>query len=260
MDLELNGRTALVTGASKGIGYATARLLAEEGCRVVIVARTADAIEAAARRIAEETGAKVDALAADLSVEEERIRVVEGVGDVDVLVNNAGAIPGGNLLEFDDASWKAAWDLKVFGYVSLCRQYYARMKAKGSGVIVNVIGNAAEALDFDYICGSTANAGLNAFTRALGSQSHRDGIRVVGINPGPVETERLVTLMRKKSAARTGNADDWERLKEPLPFARAATPQEIAAMVAMLASDRSAYTSGTIVTIDGGIANQSRTF
>ncbi|RAI04269.1 short-chain dehydrogenase [Acuticoccus sediminis] len=258
MDLGLNGRTALVTGGSKGIGLATGRCLAAEGVDVTLVARSADVLAAAAASIA--GPGKVTTVAADLADEAERQRVVETVGDVDILVNNAGGIPGGNLLEFDDARWKAVWELKVFGYVSMCRQYYARMKAQGGGVIINIIGNAAEALDFDYICGSTANAGLCAFTRTLGSVSSRDGIRAVAINPGPVETDRLKTLMQKKAADRTGSADNWESLKEPLPFSRAASPEEIASMVAMLASDRSAYTSGTVVTIDGGIASQSRTF
>ncbi len=258
MDLALNGRTALVTGGSKGIGLATGRCLAAEGVDVTLVARSADVLAEAAAGIA--GPGKVTALAADLADEAERQRVVETVGDIDILVNNAGGIPGGNLMEFDDARLKEVWELKVFGYISMCRQYYERMKAKGGGVIINVIGNAAEALDFDYIAGSTANAGLCAFTRALGSVSYRDGIRAVAINPGPVETDRLKTLMQKKAADRTGSADNWESLKEPLPFGRAATPDEIAAMVAMLASERSAYTSGTVVTIDGGIANQSRTF
>ena len=258
MDLGLEGRTALVTGASKGIGLASGRCLAAEGVDVTLVARTREVLEAAAASI--EGPGKVTALVADLADEAERRRVVAEVGDVDILVNNAGGIPGGNLLEFDDRRVKEVWELKMFGYISMCRQYYERMKAQGHGVIVNVIGNAAEALDFDYIIGSTANAGLCAFTRALGSQSYRDGIRAVAINPGPVETGRLETLMRKKAADRTGSADNWEKLKEPLPFARAASPDEIAAMVAMLASDRSAYTSGTVVTIDGGIASQSRTF
>lgn len=260
MDLGISGRTALVTGASKGIGRAIAARLFEEGCTVWIVSRTEAALADAAREIGAADPARIRFLAADLADEDERRRVTETVGDVDILVNNAGGIPGGNILEFDDASWQAAWQLKVFGYVSMCRQHYARMKARGGGVIVNVIGNAAEALDFDYICGSTANAGLCAFTRALGGASHRDGIRVVGVNPGPVETERLEALMRKKAAQRTGSAENWETLKEPLPFGRAATPDEIAATVVLLASDLSGYTTGTIVTIDGGIVSRSQTF
>ncbi|MCF3934494.1 short-chain dehydrogenase/reductase [Acuticoccus sp. M5D2P5] len=260
MELGLNGRKALVTGASKGIGRATARILAEEGCNIAMVSRDPATLHEAADYVRDGLSIDVVTIAADLSEEMERLRVVETVGDIDILVNNAGAIPGGNLLEFDHASWSAAWALKVFGYISMCRHYYERMKAQQSGVIVNVIGNAAEALDFDYICGSTANAGLCAFSKALGSYSFRDGIRVVALNPGPVETDRLVALMRKKAAARTGSAENWESLREPLPFKRGASSEEIGWMVAMLASDRSAYTSGTVVTIDGGIASRSRTF
>jgi NAD(P)-dependent dehydrogenase (short-subunit alcohol dehydrogenase family) len=126
--------------------------------------------------------------------------------------------------------------------------------------IVNVVGNAAETLDQAYICGVTGNAALYAFTRSLGGAAPNDGLRVVGLSPGPVATDRLIGLMRKKAADRTGDAERWQELFAPMPFGRAATPEEIGDMIAFLASPRSGFTSGTIVTIDGGMAARSRAF
>lgn len=267
MELGLTGRTALVTGASQGIGRAIAERLVAEGCTVWLVARNArmlsDRCDALAgdAGVAHSTGRAI-ALPADLTDEAERRRVVREVtaaGPLDILVNNAGAIPGGDLSALDDAAWKAGWELKVFGTISLSRHAYDTMKAAGRGVIVNIVGNAGDALDFHYICGSTGNAALHAFTKTLGSQSPRDGVRVVAVSPGPVATDRLTAIVRKKAEARTGSPERWRELLDALPFERPAKPEEIAAMVAMLASDHSAYTSGTVITIDGGMASQGRT-
>jgi len=243
MELNLKGKRALVTGGSKGIGRACAEVLAQEGCTVLVTARhpqpgpNAKAIDLSQRGAAE-------ALAA-------------WAGDLDILVNNAGAIPGGDLLKVDEETWRRAWDLKVFGYLNLTRQVYARMKARKSGVIVNILGNAGEKLDASYIAGSTANAGLMAFTRTLGGASHADGIRVVGINPGPVATDRLKSLFRQRAEAKFGDPERYPELYVGMSFGRPGTPEEIAWMAAFLASERSAYTSGCIVTIDGGLAARS---
>src|SRR5437660_5668650 len=140
MDLKLAGKTALITGGSKGIGRATAEVFAQEGCNVIIVSRSADALAATKGAIVQKANVRVDTVAADLSDSRNVDRLAREFPDIDILVNNAGAIPGGNLIEIDDAKWRAAWDLKVFGYVNLCRAYYALMRARKSGVIVNVIG------------------------------------------------------------------------------------------------------------------------
>ncbi|HJT05580.1 MAG TPA: short-chain dehydrogenase/reductase [Stellaceae bacterium] len=256
MDLGLGGRQALVTGASKGIGRATARVLAAEGCDLVLVARTAADLAAARDEIRAQHNVAVSVAPVDLSQGDAARGLARDFPDIDILVNNAGAIPGGNLEEIDEARWRQAWDLKVFGYVNLARAYFAAMKSRRRGVIVNVIGSAGEKLDAAYIAGSTGNASLMAFTRALGGAAPDAGLRVVGINPGPVATDRLVTLLKKRAQDRLGDAARWQELVKPMPFGRAAKPEEIAAMVAFLASDLSGYTTGTIVTIDGGAANR----
>ena len=158
MDLKLAGKTALITGGSKGIGRATAEIFAAEGCNVIIVSRSADALAAAKSAITQKSNVRVDTVAADLSDSKNVDRLAREFPGIDILVNNAGAIPGGSLLNVDEATWRKAWDLKVFGYVNMCRAFYALMKARGSGVIVNVVGNAADTHDPDYICGVAGNA------------------------------------------------------------------------------------------------------
>ena len=194
MDLGLSGRRALITGGSKGIGFGVARTLAAEGARVAIAARDADMLARAADALAEE-GADVETHAIDLSVQGSAAALLEAAGLPDVLVNNAGAIPGGDVTAVDEATWRTAWDLKVFGYINLCRAAYAQMKERGHGVIVNVTGLAADKPDFNYIAGTAGNASLNAFTRALGSYALEDGIRVVAVSPGAVATDRLIGLL-----------------------------------------------------------------
>ena len=257
MDLNLKGKRALVTGGSKGIGKACAQVLAEEGCLVMIASRDGTALESAAADIKAKTGAEVKWKAADLSQRGVAEELAKWAGDLDVLVNNAGAIPGGDLLKVDEDTWRKAWDLKVFGYINLTRAVYARMKEKKRGAIVNVLGNAGEKLNAAYIAGSTANAGLMAFTRALGGASHADGIRVVGVSPGPVATDRLLTLYKQMAATRLGDPSRYEELFAGMAFNRPATAEEIAWTVAFSASDRSSYTTGIYITIDGGLAARS---
>lgn len=259
MDLGLRGRTALITGGSKGIGRAAAESLAAEGCDVILVSRTQSALETAAEEIRGRHQVNARAHAADIAVQGTAEELALLFPQIDILVNNAGAIPGGSLQQVDGTTWRSAWQLKVFGYIDMCRAFYPLL-AKRGGVIVNVIGNAAATLDQAYICGVTGNAALEAFTRSLGGGAPADGMRVVGLSPGPVSTDRLVTLTRRKAADRFGDPERWRELLAPMPFGRAATPQEVGDMVAFLASPRSGYTSGTIVVIDGGMASRSRAF
>lgn len=250
MELQLTGKQALVTGASKGIGKAIALGLAAEGCAVTLVSRD----EAALRRVAEEVaaagGTAARVIPADLSRQAEVERVASEAGALDILVNNAGAIPAGGLLDVSDAAWRAGWDLKVFGTIGLSRALYPALRAS-RGVIVNIIGAAGERMNPDYIAGSTGNAALMAFTRSLAIGAAKDGIRVMGINPGPVATERNEVLLRARATKELGDAERWREFQSSMPFGRAATVDEIAAAAAFLASPRSGYTNGSILTING---------
>ena len=252
MDLQLAGKTVLITGGSKGIGKATAEVLAEEGCNLILVARDAELLNATAAEIRAKRQVNVRTIAADLSSDAAIRKVAAEAGEIDILVNNAGAIPPGDVLSVDDAKWRQAWDLKVFGYISFCRVIYGQMKARKAGVIINVIGAAGEKFPTGYIAGAAGNAGLMAFTRALGKGAPADGLRVVAINPGPVETDRLVMLRKAEAKEKWGDESRWRELSASMPFGRPATPREIGNAVAFLASPASGYTTGTVLTIDGG--------
>lgn len=251
MDLKLAGKTALITGGSKGIGRATAEVFAAEGCNVIIVSRSADALAAAKAGIAQKSNVRVDTVAADLSDSSKVDQLAQDFPGVDILVNNAGAIPPGSLQEIDMQRWRSAWDLKVFGYFALTQKLYKKL-AERQGVIINVIGAGGERFPPEYIAGSAGNAALMGFVKAMGRASFHDGVRVVGINPGFVQTDRVKMMMQARAERELGSADRWEELFSHLPFGRAAKAEEIGDAVAFLASPLSGYTSGTILTIDGG--------
>jgi len=253
MDLHLRGKRALITGASKGIGAAVAEALAEEGCNLHLAARNTAAMQALAANLSGAHGGDVAIHGTDLREAGALERLATAAADSDILVNNAGDVPSGALDTVDEATWRRAWDLKVYGYINLARLLYAQMKTRGDGVILNIIGAAGERFEANYIAGSAGNAALMAFTRALGGTSLKDGIRVVGINPGPVATDRIKALTRRRALAQFGDEARVEDVLRRFPRGRAAHPREIADTVAFLASDRSGYTSGVIVTIDGGI-------
>ncbi|ATU72845.1 3-oxoacyl-[acyl-carrier-protein] reductase [Gluconacetobacter sp. SXCC-1] len=255
MDLKLAGKSALITGASKGIGLSAARVLAAEGCtRLHLAARNGEALNAARQELEAQYDVAVHVHPMDLGAAGSMEVLADAVGEIDILVNNAGDVPAGPLDTLSEADWRRGFDLKVFGYILLSRIFYARMKAASGGVIVNVIGNSGENWDASYIAGSTANAAIMSFTKALGGRSLNDGIRVVGINPGPVDTDRMLKIMRRKAIDMLGDENRWKELYSHYPAGRAATAEEVADLVAFLASPRSDYTTGTIVTLDGGIA------
>ena len=254
MDLHLARKSVLITGGSQGIGRAAAHAFAAEGCAVHLAARSCGKLNAAKQAIEARRQGPVTVHAMDLSSDAGMHALAAAAGEVDILVNNAGDVPSGPIDAVDDAAWRRGFDLKVFGYVSLARIYYARMKARGAGVIINDIGNSGENFDARYIAGSMGNASLMAFTKALGGASLDDGVRVVGVNPGPVATGRMVKLMKRRALDEFGDEARWEELFARYPGGRPATAEEIADVMLFLASPRASYITGTIITVDGGIA------
>lgn len=254
MDLKLDGKTALITGASTGIGAHVAETLASEGVHLHLTARSRDKLEALKTRIAEISDVSVTLHPQDLTADDAPALLAKAILDVDILVNNAGAIPSGDLWDVDEIAWRKGFDLKVFGYINMCRLFYTKMKDAGGGVIINIIGNGGEVLDRNYIAGATGNISLMGFTRALGGYALDDKMRVVGINPGPVNTDRIYNMLRKWAEKDLGDPERYMELSNGYPLGRPAHCREVSDLVAFLASDLSGYTTGTIYTVDGGIS------
>jgi 3-oxoacyl-[acyl-carrier protein] reductase len=243
MDLGLTGKSVLVTGGSKGIGLACAKAFAAEGCHVHLAARDRARLE----KVKSELGATVHVV--DLR-DGKALRVLaKTCADVDILVNNAGDIPGGTLASVDEEKWRHAWELKVFSYINLSRELYKAMQARKSGVIVNVIGMAAERPTFEYICGATANAGLAAFTKALGKGMAEHGVRVLGVHPPATRTDRIVAVMKDAAKAKFGDESRYQELGQEGPFAGLIEPEQVGDFVAFLASPRCAQISGVVVSL-----------
>ncbi|MGI9410373.1 MAG: short-chain dehydrogenase/reductase [Hyphomicrobiaceae bacterium] len=258
MDLELTGKTALITGASKGIGRAIAERLAREGCNVVLAARDRENLDAAASEIRAVSNIQVTSHRADLSTIGDQDSLARDYADADILINNAGSNPPGEIDEISDEVWRSSWDLKMFGYINMTRHFFKHMKARRSGVIINVVGNSGERMQSSYILGSTGNIGLMGLTRALGGRSPDFNVRVVAVNPGLIGTDRAYTMLRGYSQSTLGTPERWEEMLErmDLPFGRMGRVEEVADTVVFLASPRASYISGTVVTIDGGAANR----
>jgi NAD(P)-dependent dehydrogenase (short-subunit alcohol dehydrogenase family) len=258
MDLGLHGRTVLITGGSQGIGLAAAKAFAAEGSHLHLVARSEVRLHEARDNIAPSFGVQVTIHPIDLSMGDNVRALAQACRNVDILVNNAGAVPGGGLDEIDEARWRQAWDLKVFGYINLTREIYKVMTERGRGVIVNILGTAGNLVPASYIVGVSGNASLVAFTRALGGTSLDRGVRVVGVVPGDVLNERGIMFLRQQAAAAHGDSERWrEQLKEQ-PGERMATEEDIANAVLFLASDRAGYISGEVLVVDGGMRSRQR--
>lgn len=254
MDLNLAGKHVLVTGASRGIGYAIAHSFAKEGAEVTLVARSRDATEAAASRIAAETGATTQAIIADLSMEAARDALFHDLPEADILVNNAGAIQSGPLEERSLDDWRTGFDLKVWGYIHLSHLYAPQMMARGHGTIVNIIGMGGRAVRPSYIIGAAGNAALIGFTQALGAATSAHDVRVFGINPSVTRTDRMINRLKDRAAVELADPDRWEDVLDAadFPFGRPAHAGEVADLAVMLSSPRVAYLSGTVVDLDGG--------
>jgi NAD(P)-dependent dehydrogenase (short-subunit alcohol dehydrogenase family) len=249
MDLGLRASTVLITGGSRGIGAGAARVFAAEGAHLILVGRDQSALSTVKADILASASVSVETAVCDVSSGEAVRALAARFGPrVNILVNNAGAVPGGDLFAVDEARWRAGWDTKVFAYVNMCRAFYPHLKERGGGVIVNVLGAGSQQKRFDYICGGMANASLDFFTETLGAHAPADNVRVVGVSPGPVATERYKSITEQRLNSNPGMAPP------KTPFGRIATPEELGRTIAFAASPASSYTSGTIITVDGGMS------
>jgi 3-oxoacyl-[acyl-carrier protein] reductase len=259
MELGLGGKGVLITGGSKGIGKATAQVMAAEGARVVICSRNQAALDDACSAIRKDTGQTVETISADLStltgVEHAAAEAVRRLGRLDVLVNNAGAIKGGDFLSIPDEEWLAGWSLKLLGYIRMARAVFPRMREQGGGRIVNVVGMAARNPAPTYMTGGAANAALINFTKALADLGAPSNILVTAVSPGPVKTDRWDSLQRQQAEAAGTDLESYvKEQSRSLPLGRIALPEEVADLVCFLASDRASFLTGIAVTLDGGLS------
>jgi len=252
MNLELTGQRVLITGGSKGIGLAIAQAFAAEGARPVLVSRERANLAHAVQAIEAAHHITPEVFEADLGLPGSADTLCQQVGEIDVLVNNAGAIPGGNIHDITEARWRQAWELKLYSYINLTRAYLPSMEERGKGVIANIIGMAGAAPRYEYICGSAANAALMAFTQGLGGGTVRQGVRVFGINPSPTRSDRMQGMLQQQAATKLGDASRWPELTLSFPMGRLAEPDEMAKLAVFCASPLCGYLSGSVINVDGG--------
>ena len=248
MNLQIAGKTALITGASKGIGFAIAEGLAAEGVRLAIVARDQAGLEAAAERLRHD-GGEVVALAADVAdpkaVQGVLVAARQHVGDIDILVANAGGPPAGVPSSLDDAAWARAMELTLMSAVRLARALVPGMRDRGWGRIVNVTSLSVKQPIADLTLSNAMRSAVTAFARTLAGEVAAEGVTVNNVAPGYTATERLEELF----------ADDYARarLLASIPAKRFADPQEIAAAAVFLCSQQAAYVTGQTLVVDGGM-------
>jgi 3-oxoacyl-[acyl-carrier protein] reductase len=257
MDMQLTGKVALVTGASKGIGRAVAELLAGEGANVVITARNEQPLEDTAREIAAMSRREVLAVAGDMSKTEDVEKAVRAAigrfGRIDILVTCAGSSPGGLLEELTEEQWMSSLNLKFMGYVRSVRAVIPHMRERGEGAIVLVVGNDGLKPSYWEMTAGVANAADINFASSVAEQYGRHGVRINTVNPGPVNTERWDGL--EKAFARDKKVDQaraHELAVSSIPFHRLCEPQEVASLVVFLASPRASFINGAHIPIDGG--------
>lgn len=256
MDLGVRGKCALVTGGSAGIGFATARLLAAEGARIAIVARELARLNEAVGAITRAGGSAIG-ITGDMShvgdIERACDEAEAKLGQIDILVSNAGSAPAGPVAKMSDAAWQGAIDLKLMGYVRVARRLVPAMRGRRWGRVVNVIGRRGHAPGGEFVIGGAVNAAVQNFTVALALDCAPDNVLVNAVNPGPILTPRAADLVRQK-AANWGVGEDKvkHRTVSRVPLARYGTPEEVAAAIVFLCSEPASYITGAMLNVDGG--------
>jgi 3-oxoacyl-[acyl-carrier protein] reductase/bacilysin biosynthesis oxidoreductase BacG len=261
MSLELNllGKTAIVTGGSAGIGLATAKALYSEGVNVAIAARRPERLAQAVLEIKSlpTSGAKVISISADLTKAEDIEKVVSTAlaqfGNIDILINNAGSARSGSFLELSDEVFLDAWNLKLLGYIRLVRAVVPHLKSQRDGRIINIIGGAGRTPQPNFLPGGTTNAALLNFTRGISKELAQDNIRINAISPGLTDTERAKTLL-EQNAQNLGISVEAYKAQaiKNIPLGKIAQPEDIAALALFLVSDLASSITGGEFLVDGG--------
>lgn len=254
MDLQLKGKHVLITGGSRGIGYACAQEFLREGCKVSIVGRTQAHLDAA---LLDGGPAQVGRFCADLKDAPEALRAVneaeQALGAIDILVNSAGAARRTPFEELEPQTWRDAMDAKFFTYINVIDPVVKRMGARGTGAIVNIIGMGGKVATPTHLAGGSANAALMLASAGLAAAWGPKGVRVNAVNPSLTLTDRLAEGLAADARLRNTTAEAvLKQAEAKMPLGRLATPEDIATAVVFLASPRAGYISGAIVSMDGG--------
>lgn len=257
MELGMEGKVALVTGGSRGIGKGIARGLALEGCDVAICSRDDAVLKATAEELKAETGRDIAPFQADLMKTADAEAMVEAAvahfGRIDILVNNAGAIGSGEFLEMADEQWIQDWALKPLGFVRMARAVFPIMSAQGGGRIINIVGVAARNPRHTYLAGGAANAALVNFTKGLAELGAPENILVTAVSPGPIMTARRELQLEQEAQAEGRTIRQArEALEATQLLGRMAQPEDVADLVCFIVSARASFLTGICVTIDGG--------
>ncbi len=259
MDLLLKDRIAIIGGASRGIGYGIARTLAGEGAKIAVTARRAADLEKAAQRIRDETGTNVLAVPADCRHAEDCTRVIatarEAFGGIDIVVNNDGAPPLGEIETFDDDAWQKAVEQNLMYVVRMARGALPHMKARGGGSILNITAISAIQPIEKFGLSVTTWSGVIGFAKTLSIEAARHSINVNTICPGYIETRRLEKVF---AAGGKDPAVMRRELEAQVPLGRIGTVEDVASLVALLVSPRGSYITGATIQVDGGLLRAVR--
>lgn len=257
MDLGLRGKVALVAGSSRGLGRAVAEELAREGCALVLCSRDEDEIGSVAREISSDLGGDALAVRANLTDPEDVERLLrtaqDRFGRIDVLVTNTGGPPAGPFESHSPEVWRDAIAQNLESVLNLARGVLPQMKKRQWGRIVNITSIAVKQPVDGLILSNAVRAAVTGFARTLANEVASQGITVNNVMPGYTRTERLVHLAEHNAETRGSTVDDayaaWEK---EIPMGRLGEPEELAALVAFLASQRASYITGTSIPVDGG--------
>jgi 3-oxoacyl-[acyl-carrier protein] reductase len=258
MDLHLKGLRALVTGSSRGLGYATAHQLAAEGCNVAVNSRDEEKVSQTAKKIAEETGSRILGYAGDVSDPDvpERLvnQTVKDFGGIDILVTNSGGPPSGPFDSIDEDTWQKALDLSLMSHVRLIRAAVPYLKQSKNASVLTVTSYSVKQPIPNLILSNSIRAATVGLTKSLALELGPTGIRFNSILPAWIETERVYNLMRARAEQNgTTLEDEIAAQSKESSFGRMGKPEEFANAAAFLVSPAASYITGVMLTVDGGM-------